>query len=145
MPERRMWYAGKRNIFPFAVPMIWRERMFLLSECYFCRTKIDDITKKNKSSIAYPDVPSAIRPVPYSEDLPVPVPLEILDICSDNDSSGDTIIVAALCLSVAKEAEMECGIRICKNIGICHDCQTSAALPPQAQRELQPIHPPEEP
>ncbi|KAI6651156.1 hypothetical protein LOD99_5507 [Oopsacas minuta] len=53
-------------------------------------TKIDRITKKNKSSIAYPDVPSAIRPVPHSEDLPVPVPLEILDISSDNDSSRDS-------------------------------------------------------
>ncbi|KAI6661497.1 hypothetical protein LOD99_13370 [Oopsacas minuta] len=126
MPERRLWYAGKRNIIPFAVPMIWRESMCLLSDCYFCMTKIDGITKKNKSTIAYPDVPSAIRPVPHSEDLSVPVPLEILDICSDNDSSGDTIIVAAICLSVclsvrlsvAKEAEMECGIRICKNVCI---------------------------
>ncbi|KAI6656236.1 hypothetical protein LOD99_1569 [Oopsacas minuta] len=44
----------------------------------------------NESSIAYPDVPSAIRPVPHSEDLPVPVPSEILDISSDNDSSGDS-------------------------------------------------------
>ncbi|KAI6655433.1 hypothetical protein LOD99_2268 [Oopsacas minuta] len=100
MPERRLWYAGERNIIPFAVPMIWREPMCLLSDCYFCMTEIDDITKKNKSTIAYPDVPSAIRPVLHSEDLPVPVPLEILDICSDNDSSGDTIIVAAICLSV---------------------------------------------
>ncbi|KAI6660753.1 hypothetical protein LOD99_10260 [Oopsacas minuta] len=30
-------------------------------------------------------------------------------------------------------------------IRTCHDCQTSAALPPQPQRELQPIPPPEEP
>ncbi|KAI6648552.1 hypothetical protein LOD99_8032 [Oopsacas minuta] len=29
-------------------------------------------------------------------------------------------------------------------IRTCHDCQTSAALPPQPQRELQPIPPPEE-
>ncbi|KAI6647100.1 hypothetical protein LOD99_8937 [Oopsacas minuta] len=72
---------------PFAVPMIWREPMCHLSDCYFCMTKIDGITKKNKSSIAYPDVPSAIRPVPHSEDLPVPVPLEILDSSSDNDSN----------------------------------------------------------
>ncbi|KAI6658855.1 hypothetical protein LOD99_15180 [Oopsacas minuta] len=30
------------------------------------------------------------RSVPHSEDLPVPVPSEILDISSDNDSSGDS-------------------------------------------------------
>ncbi|KAI6657100.1 hypothetical protein LOD99_15886 [Oopsacas minuta] len=30
-------------------------------------------------------------------------------------------------------------------IRTCHDCQTSAALPPQPQRELQPIPPSEEP
>ncbi|KAI6648986.1 hypothetical protein LOD99_6869 [Oopsacas minuta] len=75
---------------PFAVPMIWREPLCHISDCYFCMTKIDGIIKKNKSSIAYPDVPSAIRPVPHSEDLPVPVPSEILDISSDNDSSGDS-------------------------------------------------------
>ncbi|KAI6653089.1 hypothetical protein LOD99_3925 [Oopsacas minuta] len=46
--------------------------------------------KTNKSSTAYTDVPSAIRPVPHSVDLLVPVPLEILNISSDNDSSGDS-------------------------------------------------------
>ena len=30
-------------------------------------------------------------------------------------------------------------------IKTCHECQTSAALPPQPQRELQPISTPEEP
>ncbi|KAI6659675.1 hypothetical protein LOD99_14598 [Oopsacas minuta] len=75
---------------PFAVPMIWREPMCHLLDCYFCMTKIDGITKKIKSSIAYTDVPFAIKPVPHSEDLLVPVPLEIVDISSDNDSSGDS-------------------------------------------------------
>ncbi|KAI6648265.1 hypothetical protein LOD99_12074 [Oopsacas minuta] len=134
------------------VPMISREPMCHLLDCYFCMTKIDGITRKNKSSIAYPDVPSTIRPVPHSEDLLVPVPLEILDITSGNDSSGDSneyilppdnnspqlidqddlddLIrnlnlpnhLLSLCLSirlsVAKEAEMECGIRIWKNVCI---------------------------
>ena len=75
---------------PFAVPMIWREPTCCATECYFCLTIVDGITKKNKGSIVYPNVPSAIRPVPHSENLPVPVASEILfDSISDSDGSGD--------------------------------------------------------
>ena len=45
--------------------------------------------------IYYPDVPSAIRPVPHSDNLPIPIaPLQLADVPdteSDSDSDSDYI------------------------------------------------------
>jgi len=35
--------------------------------------KTEGINRKNRNSLTYPNLDSAIRPVPYSEELPVPV------------------------------------------------------------------------
>jgi len=37
--------------------------------------------------VNYPELPSAMRPVPHSEELPVPKPLEILTFNDDNSDS----------------------------------------------------------
>ena len=58
----------------FAVPMIWRQPTSHLEDCYFCITKIEDFSRKTKDKIVYPNLPSAIRPVPHSPELPVPIP-----------------------------------------------------------------------
>ena len=55
-------------------------------------TKVKGINKKNRHTIQYPNIPSALRPVPQSDDLPVPTPPAQLADLSDteNDSSSDT-------------------------------------------------------
>ena len=61
---------------PFAVPMVWREPSNHSSDCYFCLTSpvASGMNRKKKQRIYYPNIPSAIRPVPHGEDLPVPEP-----------------------------------------------------------------------
>jgi len=49
---------------PFAVPMVWREPTDHVSDCYFCLTSITGVTAKSKHTVRYPDLPSAMRPVP---------------------------------------------------------------------------------
>lgn len=58
---------------PFGIPMVWREPKDHNSDCYFCLTNTKGIGKKNRHAISYPSIPSAIRPIPHSETLPVPV------------------------------------------------------------------------
>ncbi|UYV82671.1 hypothetical protein LAZ67_22000476 [Cordylochernes scorpioides] len=70
---------------PFAVPMIWREHKDHSSDCYFCLTKTTGITSKSRHTVEYPDLPSAMRPVPHSDNLPVTQPSENV-IFSDDDS-----------------------------------------------------------
>jgi hypothetical protein len=43
-----------------------------ISECYFCFTDVSGHTSKNKRSIEYPYLPSALKPVPHSAELLVP-------------------------------------------------------------------------
>ena len=43
-------------------------------------TNLFGYNKKNRISICYPSIPSAIRPVLYSERNPVPLLTELLDI-----------------------------------------------------------------
>ncbi|UYV64915.1 hypothetical protein LAZ67_3002413 [Cordylochernes scorpioides] len=78
------WIKGDRHM-PFAVPMIWREPKDHSSDCYFCLTKTTAITSKSRHTVEYPDLPSAMRPVPHSDILPVPQPPENV-IFSDDDS-----------------------------------------------------------
>eukprot|EP00731_Ephydatia_muelleri_P006654 Em0003g902a len=61
---------------PFAVPMIWREQKDHVTDCYFCLTNVSGFSAKNKKSIEYPILPSAIRPVPHDDSLPIPEPPE---------------------------------------------------------------------
>jgi len=48
---------------------------------------VTGITSKSKHTVNYPDLPSALRPVPYSEELPVPKHLEILTFNDENSNS----------------------------------------------------------
>lgn len=69
------WVNGdKSRRMPFAVPMVWREPTSHAEDCYFCLTKIKGFSKKSKSTIEFPNVPSAIRPVPHGPELPIPEP-----------------------------------------------------------------------
>lgn len=69
----RDWTKGKRNGLPFGVPMVWREPTDHHNDCYFCMVNIKGVGKKNRHKISYPNIPSVTRPIPHSEQLPIPV------------------------------------------------------------------------
>jgi hypothetical protein len=71
---------------PFAVPMVWRKRKDHATNCYFCITKIKGILRKFKKSVKYPNIPSAIRPISHSKQLPVPVPPTTWSLDSEEDT-----------------------------------------------------------
>ena len=59
---------------PFVIPMIWREPKDHSTDCYFCTTNISGSTSKLKKCITYPNLISAIRPIPHSEELVIQKP-----------------------------------------------------------------------
>jgi len=67
------WAKGSRHMI-FAIPMVWREPQDHSSNCHFCITQIKGISSKSKHTVKNPNLPSAMRPVPHSEDLPIPHP-----------------------------------------------------------------------
>ena len=71
--------------FTFGVPMVWREPKNHSDDCYFCSVNVSGLTSKTRSSIQYPNLPSALQPIPHSNELPIPVfkALEISDRESD--------------------------------------------------------------
>ncbi|GFV88867.1 uncharacterized protein TNCV_4609121 [Trichonephila clavipes] len=72
---------------PFAIPIIRREPKDHSSDCYFCLTNIKGITSKSKHTVVFPDFQSAMRPVPHSEELPIPKPPEHVPL---NEESSDS-------------------------------------------------------
>ena len=70
---------------PFAVPMVWRNPTNHISDWYFCMTPpvSKGLSRKKKHGIQYPNISSAIRPVPHGEILPVPKAPEKYTIDSD--------------------------------------------------------------
>ena len=53
--------------------MVWREPRNHFDDCYFCAINLKGINRKNKKHLQYPSLPSANRPVPHSQSIPVPV------------------------------------------------------------------------
>lgn len=90
--ELRQWTKGKKKALPFGVPMVWREPKNHSDDCYFCSCKIQGYNKKNQKGIVYPNVPSAIKPVPHGIDVPIPTPpdnLDSADTSSEEKSSEE--------------------------------------------------------
>ena len=54
----------------FTIPMMWREPSNHITDCYFCMTT-HNVSKKKRLAMTYPNIPSAMRPVPYGVGLPV--------------------------------------------------------------------------
>ena len=71
---------GNRAALKFRIPMIWREPTNHCDDCYFCMTNLVGYNKKNRKNILYPSIPSATRPIPHSDENPVPVFKELLHI-----------------------------------------------------------------
>ena len=72
----KKWTKGESS-FKFGVPMVWREPTDHVTNCYFCMVKTRGFSGKNKHLIQYPSLPSAIRPVPHSTAVPIPLPVPL--------------------------------------------------------------------
>ena len=68
--------------------MIWREQTNHANDCYFCMVKPGLFNAQTLKNISYPNIPSAIRPVAHSEEIPIPVPPERLPSESRNSASS---------------------------------------------------------
>ena len=99
------WLKEKRKAMPFAVLMIWREPTDHVNDCYFCLTLSmkKEFNRKKKSLIEYPSIPSAIRPLPHSDELPIPEPCEVDLLSSDDAESSEELSVSEPCTSWNKE------------------------------------------
>jgi hypothetical protein len=75
---------------PFATPSVWREPTDHVSDRYFCLTSITGVTAKSKRTVQYPNLPSAMRPVHHSVELPVPKPPTNMTL-SDSESSDEDV------------------------------------------------------
>jgi len=67
------WTNKSRKSLRFAIPMVWRKPKDPRNNCHFCVVKTKGINRKNRNSLTYPNINSAIRIVPHNEELPVRV------------------------------------------------------------------------
>ena len=88
----RAWLNGVRKSMPFAIPMIWREPKNHSTYYYFCTTIIIGFTSKLKKSIIYPNLNSAIRPIPHSDELLIPKHPTNFDFDSNIESLDEDIV-----------------------------------------------------
>ena len=79
------WFKGKKVVFKFAVPMVWREPPNHIDDCYFCLTKTSGFTASSRKKINYPNLSSVMRPIPYTEDLPILTPPVVEDLLYESD------------------------------------------------------------
>ena len=68
----RQWTNISKKSLGFAILMVWREPKHHCNDCCFCAVNIKGINRKNKNSLTYPNLDSAMRPFPHSEKLSVP-------------------------------------------------------------------------
>ena len=69
----RQWTKKVRKSLRFGIPMVWREPKNHFDDCYFCSVSTKGINRKNRNSLVYPNLESAIRPIPHCSEVPVPV------------------------------------------------------------------------
>ena len=69
----RQWEKGMRKSLKFGVPMLWREQKNHHDDCYFCMTNVLGMNKNNRHKWKYPNISSAIRPMPHSDSVPIPI------------------------------------------------------------------------
>jgi len=80
---------GKGPCMSFGVPMVWRVPSSHSTDCYCCivHSIQNGMSVKKKSTLVYPNIPSAIRPVSHGNGLPVPEPLDNFAMYSDDGCS----------------------------------------------------------
>ena len=69
------WTKGNRKDLKFGKPMVRREPRNYIDDCYFFIVKCGgrDFNSKTRSKIQYPNLDSAIRPIPHSDQIEVSV------------------------------------------------------------------------
>jgi len=72
--------------------MVWREPQNHCTDCHFCSVDISSRNSKGKRAIVYPNLPSAIRPVPHL----VEPPSEILN--TDSFDNLTSMILFEICI-----------------------------------------------
>lgn len=97
--DLRKWSNRKKKSFKFGVPMVWREQKNHTDDCYFCMVDVSGYNSKNKKGISYPNLHSALRPVPHGEGIPVPIPPDSLQaLCTtSSDSEFDEPDIGSEC------------------------------------------------
>ncbi|GBM87998.1 hypothetical protein AVEN_185935-1 [Araneus ventricosus] len=71
--------------------MMWREQQNHTTDCYFCSVDVRGFNTKNKKSIFYPNLSSAIRTVSHTSEISVQhPPSSLVDIQSDSED-GNTL------------------------------------------------------
>ena len=66
--------------------MIWRESKDHFDDRYFCMVNVMGYKKSDIHLLNYPNLESAIRPVPHCSDLPVPTFTEFLGLIDGANS-----------------------------------------------------------
>jgi hypothetical protein len=82
------WLKGSRSV-PFIIPIKWRELKDHLTDCCFCLAGMLSSTVRSKHTVQYPNLQSAIWPVPCLEDLSV---WSLPDTLSVDDMLGSGIV-----------------------------------------------------
>ena len=77
----RSWSQGKNKKLKFGVPMVWREPKNHVDDCYFCF----------KQHLQYPNIYSAIRPIPHSDKALVAIFTKLPDIDEDQLRSSTSL------------------------------------------------------
>ena len=85
------WVNGKGHCMLFGVPFVWGMPSNHSTDCYFCMVPPvqNGMSMKKKSTLVYPNIPTAIRPGPHGNGLPVPEPPDNFVMYSDDDDDDD--------------------------------------------------------
>ena len=67
--------------------MVCREQANHVDDYYFCMTNVAGFSSESKGYIKYPNLPSAIRPIPHSADLPPPLFISLPELVDEPVSS----------------------------------------------------------
>ena len=77
--------------------MVWREPKNHHDDCYFCMVNITGINRNNRRKWKYPDLESARRPVPHSDEVPIPVFDHLIELIENSDESISSVDAAVTC------------------------------------------------
>ena len=74
-----LWFGGSQVITQLTATSVWRHLFLEVSR-----------KKKKKWTIVYPNIPSALRPVPHGEEISVPEPPKEFTMDSNNENEGES-------------------------------------------------------
>ena len=80
MESLRYWSQEKDRHLKFGIQMIWRVQKNHVDDCHFFLVNVNGYNKKNKHKLPCPNLASALRSIPRSEEIPVPTFSELSKI-----------------------------------------------------------------